>query len=89
MYIFANIDRLYCRIDKGKENLGVVYYMLYHRGTKSVSAGRSVHNTRIERMWVDVRKRCTEVFRRRFMCFDAILTRTIIFKVLKDFFSCY
>ncbi|CAG7820708.1 unnamed protein product, partial [Allacma fusca] len=44
------------RCDKGGENYGIARFMLSLRGidSKAVLAGRSVHNQRIERFWVDV-----------------------------------
>lgn len=44
------------RTDHGTENVSVAKFMLDKRGveTKPVITGRSVHNQRIERLWVDV-----------------------------------
>jgi len=46
------------RSDKGKENIKVGLYMLEHPergpGRGSIIAGRSIFNTRIERLWRDV-----------------------------------
>ena len=46
------------RADKEGENSQIVAYMLLHPlrgpGQESYIAGRSVHNQRIERLWVDV-----------------------------------
>lgn len=46
------------RMDKGTENLATVLLMTEHRGPGRGSAiqGRSVHNQRVERNWVDVKK---------------------------------
>nr|CAH0108038.1 unnamed protein product [Daphnia galeata] len=43
------------RTDKGRENVGIAHYMVILRGSdrSSIITGRSVHNTRIERLWRD------------------------------------
>jgi hypothetical protein len=52
------------RTDRGTENVGVRALMLGYRGEGRGShiAGRSVHNQRIERLWVDVRKEVSQFF---------------------------
>ena len=45
------------RTDAGGENVDVWRHMIHHWGsTSSATVGSSVHNTRIERLWRDVRK---------------------------------
>ena len=47
------------RCDKGRENVGIMFLMyLYNqnRVSKPVLAGRSIHNTWIERLWRDVHR---------------------------------
>ena len=53
----ASPKRVCC--DKGRENVGVIFMMyVLNNGAvlKPVLTGRSVHNTRIERLWCEVHR---------------------------------
>ncbi|XP_076081859.1 uncharacterized protein LOC143052673 [Mytilus galloprovincialis] len=54
------------RSDHGAENIKVALFMNLIRGRSSHITGRSVHNQRIERVWRDMHKEVTSVFKKEF-----------------------
>jgi len=60
------------RGDKGGENVRVADYMILHRGvnTNAFIAGPSTHNTRIERLWRDMRNHTIEAYIQLFRQFE-------------------
>lgn len=60
------------RGDLGGENVRVAEYMIFHRGVghNAFLAGPSTHNTRIERLWRDMRSHTIEAFIQLFRDFE-------------------
>jgi hypothetical protein len=59
------------RMDKGGENVKIADFMIHHRGFQPgrmppFIAGKSKHNTRIERLWVDVYRVVIDYYYRLF-----------------------
>lgn len=66
----ANFIPYRVRGDKGGENVKVADFMIHHRGHNSFICGPSKFNTRIERLWREVRVVVIEFYQNLFKIFE-------------------